>query len=73
LIVDTDAVLALAIAHPRFKSVSGQRGKVPQRRGSLHTVKLQARGSFKSRECLDPFPGGEVSGPLIPEITTEEY
>jgi hypothetical protein len=67
LIVDTDAVLALAIAYQRFKSVPGQRGKVPQRRGSLHAVKLQARGPLKSREGLDPFPSGEVSGPLVPE------
>ena len=45
---------------------------VPQRRSRFHTVKLQARGSFKSREWLDPFPGGEFSGPLVP-IADDHY
>jgi len=66
LIVNANAVLALAVAYQRLKTVPRQCSKVPQRRGRFHTVKLQARGSFKSREWLDPFPGGEFSGPLVP-------
>jgi hypothetical protein len=63
---NTDAVLALAVAYRRFKTVARQCGKVAQRRSRLHTIKLQARGPFKSRECLDPSAGSEVSGPLVP-------
>jgi antitoxin ParD1/3/4 len=62
LIVNPDAVVTLAVAYQRFKTVTRQCGKVPQRRSRFHTVKLQARGSFKSRECLDPSPSGEFSG-----------
>src|ERR1700746_2081643 len=63
LIVNADAVLALAVAYQRFKTVTRQCGKIPQRRSRFHTVRLQARRSFKTRECLNPFPGGEFSGP----------
>jgi hypothetical protein len=52
LIVNTDAVLALAVAYQRFKTVPGQRGEISQRRSRLHTVKFQARGPFKSRESF---------------------
>jgi hypothetical protein len=55
LIVDPNAVLSLAVADKHLKSVARQCGKVPQRRGRLHTIKLQACGPFKSRECLDSF------------------
>src|SRR6266481_4782022 len=72
LIVNADTVLALAVAYQRFKTVPRQCRKVSRRRSRLHTVKLQARGSFKSRECLDPFPGGEFSGPLVP-IADDHY
>jgi hypothetical protein len=72
LIINADAVLALAVTYQRFKTVPRQCGKVPQRRSGFHTVKLQARGSFKSRECLDSLPGGEFSGPLVP-IADDHY
>ncbi len=72
LIVNANAVLALAVAYQRFKTVPRQCGKVPKRRSRFHTVKLQARGSFKYGECLDPFPGGEFSGPLVP-IADDHY
>ena len=72
LIVNADAVLALAVAYQRFKTVPGQRGEISQRRSSLHTVKLQARGPFKSRECLNPFSGGEFPGPLVPVADDSE-
>src|SRR5712691_10227276 len=38
----------------------------------LQTVELQTRGTFKPRECLDPFPGGEVSGALVP-VTDDHW
>jgi hypothetical protein len=72
LIVSADAVLALTVAYQRLKTVPSQCGKVPQRSSRFDTVELQARGSFKSRECLDPFPGGEFSGPLVP-IADDRY
>src|ERR1700741_1062228 len=71
-IVSADAVLALTVPYQRLKTVPSQCGKVPQRSSRFDTVELQARGSFKSRECLDPFPGGEFSGPLVP-IADDRY
>ena len=50
LIIDTDAVLTLAISQQRFKTIAGQGRKVSQRRGRLQTVELQTRGVFKARE-----------------------
>src|SRR5271157_353014 len=66
LIVVANAVLALAVATQRFKTVARQRGKIPKRRGRLQTVQLQARGTLDSREGLDALPARELSGPLIP-------
>jgi len=67
LIVDAYAVLALAIAVQRFKTVAGQRGKVCERRGRFQTVQLHARGTFHSAEGLDALPARERSGPLVPK------
>jgi hypothetical protein len=64
LIVNADAVLALAVAMQRLKTIAGQCGQVSQRRGCLKTVELQPRGPVKTRERLDPFSSGEVLGPL---------
>jgi hypothetical protein len=66
LIVNAYAVLTLAVANQSFKTIAGQSGKVSERRGRFQTVKLQARRTLKSRECLDPFPKSEVPGLLIP-------
>ncbi|MGB9431392.1 MAG: hypothetical protein WBQ89_04050 [Candidatus Acidiferrum sp.] len=66
MIIDANAVLTLAVANQSFKTIAGQCSKVSERCGRLQTVKLQARGTFESRECLDPFPKGEVFGPPIP-------
>src|ERR1700690_1300260 len=68
LIVNANAVLALAIARQGFEAVAGERREIPNRGGSLHTVELQARGSFESRESLDPFPGGEIAASLVPIV-----
>jgi hypothetical protein len=38
---------------------------------ALQTVKLQARGTFKSRECLNPLPDGEVPGPREPFVPAD--
>jgi len=66
LIVNPNAELASAVAYQGFKSVARQCGKIPYGRSRLHTVQLQARGSFKSGKCLDSFSGSEIPGPLIP-------
>src|SRR5208283_1041455 len=68
LIVNTNAVLALAIPRQGFEAVAGEHRKIPNRGSSLQTVELQARRSFEPRESLDPFPGGEVPGPLVPIV-----
>src|SRR5215469_1634744 len=31
----------------------------------LETVQFQARGPFKSRKCLDPFPSSGISGAFV--------
>src|SRR5208337_952097 len=66
LIVDAYAVLALAVAMQRFKTVSGQRGKVRERRSCLQAVQLQPRGTLDCREGLDALPARELPGPLVP-------
>jgi hypothetical protein len=72
LIVNADAVLALAVTYQRFKTVSRQRGEIALRGSRLHTIKLQARGPLKARECLDSLTAGEFSGSLIP-IADDHY
>jgi len=72
LIVNADAVLALAVTYQRFKTVSRQRGEIAHRGSRLHTIKFQARGPLKARECLDSLTSGEFSGSLIP-IADDHY
>src|SRR5229473_968064 len=66
LIVNADAVLALAIADQGFEAIAGQSGNVSERCGGLETVELQARGALKTRKGLDAFARGEISGPAVP-------
>src|SRR5437870_1863149 len=66
LVIDPDAVLTLTVPDQHFEPVAGQDGKVPQRHHCLDTVKLQLRGPFDPRECLDPFASGEFPGPFVP-------
>jgi hypothetical protein len=48
LIIDANAVLALPVAAQYFESVPRQCRKITNRRSSLHTIKLEARGTFKA-------------------------
>jgi hypothetical protein len=73
LIVNADAVLSLAVAYQRLKTVPGQRGEISERRSSVHTIKFQARGPFKSRECLNPCSGGEFSSPPLVAVADDHY
>jgi hypothetical protein len=66
LVVNPDAVLALAIPNERFKAISGQCSEIFERDSSLEAVKLKARSPFDPREGLDPFPGSKISGSLVP-------
>jgi hypothetical protein len=67
LIVNADAVPASAVALPALQNGSQPMQQGPsKRRSRFHTIKLQECGLLQSRECLDPFPGGEFSGPLAP-------
>src|ERR1700720_3213055 len=66
LIVNPDAVLALAVADQSFEAIARKNGKVPERCGGLQAVELQASGALKSRKSLDAFAGSEISGPAVP-------
>jgi hypothetical protein len=66
LIVNTDAVLALAVADQYFEAVPWQGGEIAERCSRFHTIKLEARGPFKARKHLYAFTGGEVLGSLVP-------
>src|SRR6266852_2903737 len=66
LIVNANAVLALAVADQSFEAIAWQSGQVSERGGCLQTVELQARGALKPRKSLDAFAGGEISGPAVP-------
>lgn len=62
LIVDTNAVLAFAIASQGLKPVAGQRRKIPHRRSGLDPVELQPGGPIEARECFHPMAFRESSG-----------
>jgi hypothetical protein len=49
-----------------LETIARQRGQVSQRCGCLETVELQPRRALKTGERLDPFPSGEIPGPLVP-------
>jgi hypothetical protein len=66
LIVNADTVLAFAVATERLETIPWQGCKVFERRCCLQAIELQAGGALESRERLDSFARGEVSGPLIP-------
>src|SRR5262249_4681912 len=72
LIVNADAVLPLPVTYQCFETIPGQCNQVPQRSRRLHTVQFHARGPFKSRECLNPLPSCEISGPVVP-IAEDHY
>jgi hypothetical protein len=60
LIVNANTVLALAISSERFKTITGQRGKIAQRSRRLKPIKFQARRAFKPRKSLDSVPVSEA-------------
>src|ERR1700756_5708487 len=62
LIVDTDAVLALAVAFQGFKAVAGQSREISNNRGRFQSVRLQACGPFDAGKGLDPFASSEIGG-----------
>jgi len=66
LIVDPDAVLPLAIALQRFKSVARKSSEIPERSGCLEAIQLETGGSLETGECLDTFTGCEAPGALVP-------
>jgi len=71
-VVDANTVLAPPVPAQRFEPVAGQGGKVSNRHGRLETIKLQLRGTFKSRERLDPVASGEFPGPFVP-VTDDHF
>jgi hypothetical protein len=66
LIVNPDAVLPLAIAMQRFKSVARKGSEIPERSGCLEAIQLETGGSLETGECLDAFTGRESAGALVP-------
>jgi hypothetical protein len=71
LIVNANAVLALAVTYQSFEAIARQSGQVFERCGRLQTVELQARGALKSRKSLDAFAGGEISGSAVPKADNQ--
>ena len=65
LIVDPDAVLALAIARQRLETVSWQCCQVLKEMGGFDTIELESGRPLNPGECLYPFAGGEVSRSLV--------
>jgi hypothetical protein len=66
LIVNADAVLALAVAHQCFKAIARQGGEITERCSRLHTIKLETCRPFEAGQRLYTSPGSELSGPLVP-------
>lgn len=66
LVVNANAVLALAVADEGFKTIAGQDGQIAERGSRLKTIKLQARGACKPGKRFDAFSSGKVSRPLVP-------
>ena len=67
LIVDTDAVLAPAIALQRLEAVSRKDREIFQRGRRVELVELQLGLPGKSGERLDVFAFGELARTLVPE------
>lgn len=65
LVVDANAVLSLATANQRLKTIAGQGGQVAKRRGGFEAVELQPSGTLKPGKSFDPLSGSEVSRPLV--------
>ena len=72
LVIDTDAVLAFAVAFQRFKAVAGQRRKILGCRGRFQTVKLQASGTINAGKGFDPLPGSDL-GDVEYEIARDAW
>jgi hypothetical protein len=66
LLVDTDAVLPLAIADKRFKVVAGKRGKILQGCCRLENAKAPFRLMAKGVELRDALPFCKESCFLVP-------
>ena len=66
LVVDADAMLALAVSLQSFQAIAGQRRKIPQDHSSLQTIQFQPRSPFNARKRLHALACGKVSGPLVP-------
>jgi len=48
-----------------FANMDGRFSRL-QRVGRLDPVQLETAGPFTARQRFDSFPGGEISGPLVP-------
>jgi hypothetical protein len=66
LVVDTDAVLALAVALERFEPIAGQI-EIVQRRGRVELVELHFGLALNPGKSLDPVPLGELPSSLVSE------
>ena len=59
LVVDADAVLALAITLERFEAVAWQRGKILKSDSRIQAVDLQPCRPGDAGKSLDHFSGGK--------------
>jgi hypothetical protein len=67
LVIDTNAVLALAIATQRLQTIAGWRGQVAQSTGRIQLAEFPQRNSLDAFETLNRLPVIE----LLPSPVTE--
>src|SRR5262245_41413155 len=66
LVIDANAVLALAVTLQGFEPVTGQRTKIFDFDSCFQAVELQPGSALNSRERFDSLTGGKIFGPLVP-------
>lgn len=72
LVIDPDAVLALAVALERFETVSWQ-VQIEQRCRRIELVELHLRLALKASESLAPVSIGELSRLFVSEDTKDSW
>ena len=73
LVVNSDAVLALAVPSQCLKAISRKGGEISKRCSRLHTIKLQTCRPLKAGKRFYMLPGSEIFGPLVPILTIIEH
>jgi len=64
-VVDSNAVLTLAVTFQRLKAVARQDGEVLEGDDRFKSVDLKPHGPLDAGKRLHPFVGGEIRRPLV--------